>query len=583
MKTFFTSILLIALVALVLLPSNAFAQAADTVIVAAMTSAGQPGNLNTIINSDTLAGGIARHPNRVWLLKQTGTMDTTYYLTATIRMTNINLVGVTNPKTGHPPVVAPMILSDNSSVGQFITISGAGTIYCKNIYFLGTRPDGATVTGTCMTTIHDSSTFRLDHCVFENFGSTGTPNILYTQGVTYQKLFITNCLFRDNQDDTPQNPGLCWMGNWPIPMDTAIMKNNTWFINGGALIGGSPYCAYQLFEHNTVFGLTKSAVFSEKQMYNAYIRNNVFYNVNSMGMDSVHTYVTSNYNANYFGPPAVAASVVDTIINLLTNVDSTKTAKGKVIQINNNAYFWHSDLVAAWPQMSAITKSQSLGPIVQPRLCASVTGAIWWDKTNYPGVSVVNNDSLDPGFNAALVKAATDSLVIFDKLIWQNGTSGGVRPFIYLSNPTNMFAGVAANWATTQGYPVQENLRYTNTTLQTLGTDGLPVGDLNWFPEKYTGVSETQNSVPTEFALSQNYPNPFNPTTSIKVSLHQTGAMSLTIYNLLGQVVQVVDQGNKQAGEYIYNVNLERLGSGVYFYTLRQGSNSISKKMVLLK
>lgn len=51
----------------------------------------------------------------------------------------------------------------------------------------------------------------------------------------------------------------------------------------------------------------------------------------------------------------------------------------------------------------------------------------------------------------------------------------------------------------------------------------------------------------------------------------------------MGQVVDVVDQGYKPAGEYIYNVNMDRFASGVYFYTLRQGSNSITKKMLLLK
>jgi len=579
MKTLFTSLLLIALVALVLAPSNSFAQAADTVVVAALPV----GNLNTVINNDTLAGGIAHHPNRVWLLKQTGTVDTVYYLTATIRTSSINLVGVTNPNTKHPPVVAPFILNDNSSVGQFITITGPNTIYCKNIYFLGTRVDNSSVTGTCMTTVHDSSTFRLDHCVFENFGSSGTPNILYTQGVTYQKLFITNCLFRNNQDDVPQNPGLCWMGNAPIPMDTAIFKNNTWFINGGALIGGSPYCAYQLFEHNTVFGLTKSAVFSQKQMYNAYIKNNIFYNVFSMGYDSLHVYNSTLWNANYYTPPAIFTTI-DTLINLQT-LGMGLTDQLKVIQIDHNAYFWSSRLVAAWPEMSAITIAQSptLGPIVIPRLFASNPGKMLGDHTTWPGVAVANNDSADPGFNSALEHAATDSLIKFDKLIWQNGASGGFRPFIYLSDPTNLFAGVPANWATTQGYPVLENLRYTNATLQTRGTDGLPLGDLNWFPELYTGVPGVHSTVPTEFGVSQNYPNPFNPSTSIKVSLQRSGEMSLKIYNLLGQVVQVVDEGTKQAGEYTYNVNMNRFVSGVYFYTLRQGTNSITKKMVLLK
>lgn len=578
MKTFFTSIILIALVVLTLVPSNSIAQAVDSVVVAAMP----PGNLNVVIMSDTLAGGIARHPNRVWVLKQTGAVDTTYYLTATIRVSSVNLVGITNPTTKHPPVVAPFILNDNSSVAQFITVTGPSTLYCKNIYFLGTRVDNSSVTGTCMTTVHDSSTFRLDHCVFENFGSTGTPNILYTQGVTYQKLFITNCLFRNNQDDTPQNPGLCWLGNAPIPMDTAIFKNNTWFINGGAIMGGSPYCAYTLFEHNTVFGLTKSQVLSQKQLYNAYLRNNIFYNVFSMGMDSVHVYNSANWNANYYGVPAIV-TVFDSLPNL-TTLGLGLTDAGRTIKIDHNAYFWSPRLVAAWPQMSAITRAQSpsLGGIVIPMLCASDHGRIF-STGLWSGVTVANNDSLDPVFNTTLAQSATDSLIKFDKLIWQNGASGGFRPFIYLSDPTNVFSGVAANWAATQGYPVRENLRYTNSTLLTRGTDGKPLGDLNWFPELYTGVAETHSTVPTEFAVSQNYPNPFNPSTSIKVSLHQAGTMSLKVYNVLGQVVRVVDEGNKQAGEYVYNVDMNQFVSGVYFYTLRQGTNSMTKKMVLLK
>jgi len=59
--------------------------------------------------------------------------------------------------------------------------------------------------------------------------------------------------------------------------------------------------------------------------------------------------------------------------------------------------------------------------------------------------------------------------------------------------------------------------------------------------------------------------------------------MSLTIYNVLGQVVKVVDQGYKPAGQYIYNLNMDNFASGVYFYTLRQGMNSITRKMLLLK
>lgn len=98
-----------------------------------------------------------------------------------------------------------------------------------------------------------------------------------------------------------------------------------------------------------------------------------------------------------------------------------------------------------------------------------------------------------------------------------------------------------------------------------------------------TGVSQQLNNVPSAFALSQNYPNPFNPSTDIKVSLKQAGEVRLKIYNVLGQLVNVVAEGYKPAGEYIYNVNMNKFASGVYFYRLQEGNNVITKKMMLLK
>ena len=98
---------------------------------------------------------------------------------------------------------------------------------------------------------------------------------------------------------------------------------------------------------------------------------------------------------------------------------------------------------------------------------------------------------------------------------------------------------------------------------------------------------------PSEFSLSQNYPNPFNPTTTIKfkvqgsrfkVPLHTT----LRIYNLLGQKVRTLVDEPKWAGDYTVQWNGkndqgEQLASGVYFYLLKVGENTLAKKMVLLK
>ncbi len=94
-------------------------------------------------------------------------------------------------------------------------------------------------------------------------------------------------------------------------------------------------------------------------------------------------------------------------------------------------------------------------------------------------------------------------------------------------------------------------------------------------------VAETR--VPLKFNLMNNYPNPFNPSTTIEANLSTAGGMSLRIYDTLGRLVKVVDEGFKAPGAYRYNVNMESYASGVYFYRLRQGTMSVTKKMILLK
>ncbi|MGC8654852.1 MAG: T9SS type A sorting domain-containing protein, partial [Candidatus Kryptoniota bacterium] len=96
-------------------------------------------------------------------------------------------------------------------------------------------------------------------------------------------------------------------------------------------------------------------------------------------------------------------------------------------------------------------------------------------------------------------------------------------------------------------------------------------------------VQVVESDLPRLFNLYQNYPNPFNPSTTIKVSLSQGGFISLKIYNVLGQLVKVVDEGYRSAGEYAYQVNMDKFGSGVYFYILQQRNLVLKKRMLLLK
>ena len=98
-----------------------------------------------------------------------------------------------------------------------------------------------------------------------------------------------------------------------------------------------------------------------------------------------------------------------------------------------------------------------------------------------------------------------------------------------------------------------------------------------------TAVTPYSNEVPKSFALYQNYPNPFNPTTNIKFDLPKSGFVSLKLYDILGNEVQSLVDGNQQAGVYNITVNASNLASGVYFYTLRTDSYVETKKLALIK
>ena len=91
------------------------------------------------------------------------------------------------------------------------------------------------------------------------------------------------------------------------------------------------------------------------------------------------------------------------------------------------------------------------------------------------------------------------------------------------------------------------------------------------------------NLLPYIFELSQNYPNPFNPTTKIKVQLPKNIQMRLVVYNMLGELVNVVADGEYQAGVNEFNFDATGLSSGVYVYRIESPDFVDTKKMILLR
>ena len=101
------------------------------------------------------------------------------------------------------------------------------------------------------------------------------------------------------------------------------------------------------------------------------------------------------------------------------------------------------------------------------------------------------------------------------------------------------------------------------------------------------------HGIPLTTKALQNYPNPFNPDTWIPYRLAVDAPVTITIYNLKGQLIRTIALGNQKAGVYVTKGKAaywdgrddvgEKVGSGVYFYTLQAGEFVATRKMLIVK
>ncbi|MGD8778750.1 MAG: T9SS type A sorting domain-containing protein [Ignavibacteria bacterium] len=92
----------------------------------------------------------------------------------------------------------------------------------------------------------------------------------------------------------------------------------------------------------------------------------------------------------------------------------------------------------------------------------------------------------------------------------------------------------------------------------------------------------------TSFHLAQNYPNPFNPTTTINYQLPELEQVSLSIFNIKGQLVRTLVHAQQGPGNYTIiwdglNEKGHQVSSGIYFYKLSAEKGTLTKRMLLLK
>jgi hypothetical protein len=105
-----------------------------------------------------------------------------------------------------------------------------------------------------------------------------------------------------------------------------------------------------------------------------------------------------------------------------------------------------------------------------------------------------------------------------------------------------------------------------------------------YIPEEEPPLSVAFDSdLPRQYALYSNYPNPFNPVTTIRYDIVNPLHVELSVYNLLGQKIAVLANGQHVPGRYAVTWDATAFASGMYIYVLKSKLFNRSRKLLLIK
>ena len=132
------------------------------------------------------------------------------------------------------------------------------------------------------------------------------------------------------------------------------------------------------------------------------------------------------------------------------------------------------------------------------------------------------------------------------------------------------------------------NTEGNSTTLMVVNpeSDELFIADGNYTIETVVAAANGEYiniSIPTTFSVSNAYPNPFNPTTSLNINLDAASYVSVKVFNVMGQLVDVITEGQMTEGTHAISWDASTVSSGVYFINTEVSSSLSSQKVMLVK
>ncbi len=528
---------------------------------------------------------------RVYMLKTNG-----YYpilttpTTSALREVRIvgepytRLVNATDPNVA-PPVICGARTTGGSNTGG---INFGNSLIVKNCNIIPGIADG-TLGWAFFGPAGPGLKLTLDNDLFER---TRWVEI-QSNAQAGTNLYITDCYFVNLSGQPCRRNGGVY-DNVNNNTTTIWVENSTHVMAQGSMYKFRNYQISKLFfNHNTFVDCAGSIFESQGYVSDLTVTNNVFVNCNIQAFgDSIG----NNEDKSEVDPHWLPTGLVN-----IDTLPSNYTQLPRRVLVDKNVVYWDpkfNDMVATL-KTNNVNGDQTW--VSQMITMNTRTQGMFNDNTNYPYLTEGTWYNKLPAFKKPLdlLTNWVDSVKVFaTKTVDINGL--GKAAVLADWRKVN----IGSQYYVYSDWPIPVDLSYTDNDLMTGGTNGFPVGDLNWFPTQKTAWTaqkdaehakllwmlnngtlavEEPGTLPEVYALDQNYPNPFNPTTTITYSLPHASNVSLRVFDVLGREVATLVNGEMTAGPHEVQFDAKGLASGTYMYKLTSGDYTQVKKMMVVK
>lgn len=395
---------------------------------------------------DAIANDTGRPADRVYVLKRGGF----YWITDRIQNADFPLTiegeaEAAPGQTDFGPAIIQRVVRDDGTGPDGTMFESLHDLTLRNVWVMGQTDQGVLSTYEPIKLLGDGKRYIFDNVIFDrndwhHLGPDGPNNNFY----------ITNCKFRNIF-----GPTQIWEGlgvRFEVGADTVVIENNTFFN-----IGFTPFQSeavpvnYLRFNHNTLVNIGRS--FQAGNIWKqCYVTNNLFVNYFWHG-ESEAQYSDPNRVDPYTGFFGIGALPA----RFGTDFD-------REIVLANNGY-WRD------PRFDAFDAAQV--PPIRPQPLISDTTQGWFDA--WDAMVIQNNIEGNPNLTTYITDAIINNMTQHISELYANPQIIPATRYFW-DEGRDETSFVNSIW------PLPENFTYSNAQFQTAGTDGLPLGDLNWYP-----------------------------------------------------------------------------------------------------